>query len=106
MENNNNIPGTLYARVRQMILHEWDPIGIQGYKDWPQDEYDAYVRDVCELVLRSASLEEIIEYLWWLETEHMGLPGQRQHTEQFAKRILELVNEIRNVGNRSNRGEE
>jgi hypothetical protein len=88
------IPKSLYDHVRHMILHEWDPIGIQGYIDWPQDEYDSYVPDVCQLILRGASCDEVIGYLWWLETEHMGLPGQRERTEQFAKRVIEIGEEV------------
>jgi hypothetical protein len=32
---------------------------------------------------------ELFDYLWWLETEHMGLPGDRQATELFAHRLIE-----------------
>lgn len=87
---NKAIPNSLYDRVRVMILNDWDPIGIQGYTDWPQDEYDSYVPDVCKLILKRAAFEEVVAYLWWLETEHMGLPGQRKRTEEFAKRVLEV----------------
>jgi hypothetical protein len=84
----------LYDRVRHMILHEWDPIGIQGYVDWPQEEYDSYVPDVCHLVLSGASFEDVFAYLSSLETQHMGLPGDRQRTEQFARRVIEIGEEV------------
>jgi hypothetical protein len=78
-----------------MILHEWDPIGIQGYVDWPQDEYDAYVPDLCHLIMKGSSFEDVLAYLWWLETQHMGLPGDRQRTEQFARRVIEIGKEVK-----------
>jgi hypothetical protein len=78
-----------------MILHDWDPIGIRGYEDGPEDEYDSYVPDICYLIMRGTTFEELFAYLWWLETEHMGLPGQRQRAEQFAKRLLEVAEEFR-----------
>lgn len=89
------IPKSLYDRVRHMMLYDWDPIGIQGYMDWPQDEYDSYVPDVCQLLLRKASFEEVLAYLWWLETQHIGLPGDRQRTEEFARRLIQVGEEIR-----------
>jgi hypothetical protein len=91
---NKSIPTPLYDRVRHIILHEWDPIGIQGYKDWPQDEYDAYVPDVCQLLMRGASFEEVFSYMWWLETQHMGLPGERGRTEGFAKQLAMIGQEL------------
>lgn len=89
------IPGWLYDRVKFSLLHEWDPIGIQGYTDWPQDEYDAYVPDVCHLILSGASFEDVFAYLWSVETQHMGLHGDRSRTEGFARRVIEIGEEFR-----------
>jgi hypothetical protein len=82
------VPDVPFERIRDAILTEWDPIGIRGFKDWPEDEYDAYVPEVCELLLNRASFGQMFSYLWSLETEHMCLPGDRQRTEQFANYLL------------------
>ena len=37
---------------------------------------------------------EIFNVLWCLETEHMGLTGNRQAAEHFAERLTKLSNEI------------
>jgi hypothetical protein len=41
---------------------------------------------------------EIFDYLWWLETQHMGLTGDRQATEKFADRLLEIPSEVESAG--------
>jgi hypothetical protein len=84
--------------VRHIILHEWDPIGIQGYKGWPEDEYDSYVPEVCRLLIRSASFAEVFSYLWWLETQHMGLPGERERTGVFARQLTMIGEELGQQG--------
>jgi hypothetical protein len=83
----------LQNRVRYALLHEWDPIGVQEYPG-AQDEYDSYVPDVYRMLLSRATEEEILNYLWWLETRHMGLGGERERTETFAKRLLQIRDEV------------
>lgn len=60
--------------IREILLREWDPIGVSEIRE-AQDEYDAYVADVYRLLSRRASMNEVFDYLWWLETEHMGYPA-------------------------------
>jgi hypothetical protein len=83
----------LQNRIREALLREWDPIGIQEYPG-AQDEYDSYVPDVCRMLSSRATEEEILNYLWWLETQHMGLRGERERTEGFAKRLLQIRDEV------------
>lgn len=53
-------------------MSDWDPIGIN---DLPEaaDEYDMYLGDIFTMLDRSASQQEIADYLRWVETERMGL---------------------------------
>jgi len=78
--------------IKAALLKEWDPIGV---KDVPQaqDEYDSYAPHIYTL-LTTRTLRELSDYLWWLETEHMGLTGDREATEQFAERLLSIAREI------------
>ena len=80
----------LHDKVRGIILKEWDPIGI---KDFPeaQNEYDAYISSICDLLTSEKSEHEIFNYLWLIETEHIGLSGDEQHTRLIAKRLAELI---------------
>jgi len=75
--------------IRDALLKEWDPIGINAIAE-AQDEYDAYVWTVYKLLIEGKQKNDILDYLWWLETEHMGLTGDRQATERFAERLLRL----------------
>lgn len=79
--------------IREALLQEWDPIGIRGVPE-AQDEYDAYVPALYELLLQRSPAQKLFEYLWWLETEHMGLPGDHQQTRQFAERLARLPGEF------------
>ena len=70
--------------VRRAVNTDWDPIGVSD-PTAEMGEYDSYVPALCELLLKHASENEIFEYLWKVETESIGLQGNRQATEQFAK---------------------
>ncbi len=79
--------------IRSILLKEWDPIGV---KDVPeaQDEYDSYIPGVYKLLINRESSEKIFQYLWKVETDYMGLYGNRNHTRSIAKKLAELTGEI------------
>ena len=83
--------------IREALLHEWDPIGVSDIPE-AQDEYDSYVGAVYKLLITKRPQSEIFDYLWWLETEHMGLSGDRQGTEAFVDRLLRLPAELELMG--------
>ena len=35
----------------------------------------------------------MVDFLWWAETQHMGLAGNRRRTEQVAERLMRLHGE-------------
>jgi hypothetical protein len=90
----------LYKRYHQavkgVLLREWDPIGV-GRLGGPEDEYDSYVPVVCGLLMTRRTKREIFDYLWTLETQHMGMPGNRLATEHLAERLLRIPQEIENA---------
>lgn len=73
--------------IKQALINEWDPIGIGDIPE-AQDEYDSYVATIYKFYLQNKTKSEIFDYLWWIETEHMGLVGDRQRTEKFAEKLL------------------
>ncbi len=81
-----------HAVIKRIFLMEWDPIGISEFPE-AQNEYDAYVSEAYRLLARRAGVHEMFEYLWWLETTHMGLYGDRQRTEKIAERLVGLISE-------------
>jgi len=71
------------ARVRELFMNEWDPIGVRGV---PQatDEYDAHVAKAYVMLMdERASVEQITDYLWWVATEYMGLNPRKR----IARRV-------------------
>lgn len=79
--------------IREILVKEWDPIGISDIAE-AQDEYDSYVPHIYSQLIQHASEEEIFSNLWKIETDHMGLYGNRQHTGKVAKMLTELREQI------------
>jgi hypothetical protein len=78
--------------IRQVLL-EWDPIGVSKLPE-AQDEYDPYVPTIYRMLVQQKPQHEVFDYLWWLETQHMGLTGDRQATESYAARLMSIVDEL------------
>jgi len=56
------------ARVREVLMREWDPIGVAGIAE-ASDEYDAYVAEAYVMLMdRRATKEEIAAYLFDIAT--------------------------------------
>lgn len=79
--------------IRRALLKEWDPIGVADVAE-AQDEYDAYVSAIYKMLISRKLRHEVFDYLWWLETQHMGLRGNRQATERFADRVMQIPAEV------------
>ena len=82
-----------HSLIQEILLKEGDPIGVSHIPE-AQDEYNAYVGEVYRLLSRRATQREIFDYLWWVETQHMSLCGDRQRTEKIAEKLANLVAEI------------
>lgn len=82
-----------HEAIRRILLLEWDPIGIVDQPD-AQDEYDDYIHEIHGMLIRHEPRHRLIDHLWWVETEHMGLFGYRPRTEAVADQLLKLRTEI------------
>ena len=80
---------TFLNRVRVALLTEWDPIGIQEIPE-AHDEYDSYAPDICELLMGNQTIDSVFDYLWQLETDHMGLTGDQMRTRAFAEQLIRM----------------
>lgn len=83
--------------IRRVLLHDWDPIGIADIAE-AQDEYDGYVGKIYGMLIRHEPRHKVVDHLWWIATENMGLAGNRQHTEAIADRLLNLRDELETSG--------
>jgi hypothetical protein len=75
----------LMADIRQILLHDWNPIGFLV----PADEYDSYIPTLLRLLTRGADRHRLTEHLYALETICLALPGDRPRCARVADRLLE-----------------
>ena len=59
--------------IRQVLLSDWDPIGVANDPDCPQDEYDPYIGGVCRLLVDGSSVLAIALHLRHIEENRMGV---------------------------------
>jgi hypothetical protein len=80
-------------RVREILLHEWDPIKIAGMG--PDDEYDSYADKAYVMLMDERATEtEIAAYLFDVATEHMGL-SDRDRLAERSEHVAQLLISIR-----------
>lgn len=80
---------TLAERVRFILLHEWDPLGIADEPE-AQGEYDDYVAEIRALVISLEPRQRFIDHLDRIETDLMSLGGDRQRAGRVADRLIGL----------------
>jgi hypothetical protein len=83
--------------IRRILLREWDPIGVADIAE-AQDEYDSYVGKIHGMLIRHEPRHKLVDHLRLIETDNMGLAGNRQRTEAIADRFLELRDELEGSG--------
>ncbi len=62
----------IQQEIQELLMKYWDPIGV---KDIPEarDEYDSYIPTIYGILIARKSEFEMFNYLWHVETKHMGL---------------------------------
>ncbi|MEG6507505.1 hypothetical protein V6C03_00805 [Methyloligella sp. 2.7D] len=75
--------------MAEILREDWDPIGI---RDVPaaSDEYDDYAPGLAAKLLSGASLQELTEALLRIETESIGLEGDRARAAEIAAKLTML----------------
>jgi hypothetical protein len=86
-----------HAGIRRILLHDWDPIGVTDTAE-AQDEYDSYIGKIYGMLIRHEPRHKLVEHLWLIETEYMGLFGNRQRTEATVDRLLSFRDEVETSG--------
>lgn len=81
-------------RVREVLLGEWDPIGIRGVTE-AQDEYDTYAtRAYLMLTDEGADAQAIATCLCDIAASHMGL-GIRPELAEASRAAAETLARLR-----------
>ncbi len=73
--------------VRNVLLYEWDPIGIK-HEMGAQDEYDSYVPRIVDALLNDADIDSLADTLNEL-TKRMGLKPDRSRDLLTARTLLD-----------------
>jgi hypothetical protein len=79
--------------IREILLRGWDPIGIGDIAE-AQDEYDTYIPGIYGRLIHRIPEQELFDHLWQIETEQMGLSGDRTKTQQAARKLLLLNTQL------------
>ena len=83
-------PKHLFARIREVLLRDWDPMGLSDAPGSP-DDYDAVARELHALVTDpETTSERIAAYLRWVEREQMGLQRRPGMATGAAERVMAL----------------
>ena len=79
--------------VRDVLLRDWDPIGISGIPE-AKDEYDDYADVVLAMLTNeNATAEDIAGYLFKIATEDMALSDRKM--AKLCDRAAEAVVALR-----------
>ena len=73
--------------IRQVLYHQWNPIGISGL---PADEYDSYIGGVYRLLACGASIEQLVEHLTAVEREYFSQEPNMEHLLMTAEDLRKI----------------
>ena len=73
----------LYQHFHDILIKLWDPIGVHD-QPLAQDEYDSYIPQLISLLQRKPSQNDVAQHLHRIETQRMGLPGDRDNSYIIA----------------------
>ena len=74
--------------IRQVLYHDWNPIGVPGL---PEDECDSYIAPVYRILAGSRSEQELMEFPFNTERDTIGvLCESPEQLRPVACRLLEL----------------
>src|SRR5258708_1832650 len=70
------------ARIRDVLMHKWDPIGVSGIFE-AADEYDSYIGRIYWMLLdERTNHHRIANHLLGLATNSMGFSDGRELRER------------------------
>jgi hypothetical protein len=82
--------------IREILMREWDPIGVRNFAGSPEDEYDAYIDDVYTLATgRHTSQETIAAYLLAVQSQRMVLRVTDAARERCSRAAQSLIAKLR-----------
>ena len=77
----------LAAKIKAILLHDWDPIGVRDVPQ-AQDEYDGYVSRIASSMTATGAKQAIVAQLLEIERDRMGLGGDDYRAQRVADLLL------------------
>lgn len=78
-------------RVDRILWEDWDPIGINGCSE-ARNEYRGYAGNIVGMIWNGTTKTEILDYLFWAESERMGLNNKnRQEVDKKNFLVVEKI---------------
>ena len=91
-------PKHLFALIRDILLNDWDPMGLSDAPGTP-DDYDAVARELHALITDpETTVERIAAYLRWVEREQMHLQRRPGMATGAAERVMALRDDLEGSG--------
>jgi hypothetical protein len=81
----------LFQATIRRALQEWDPLGVT---DEAEDEYDAYVPTIYQMLITRKPRHEIVNYLLWLVVVQLQSSSDPQVIEKLADRLMRIEQEL------------
>ncbi len=85
--NNFEIRSKVSNEIDKILWEDWDPIGINDVA--PRDEYRSYVPQILNLIMNKKSASEIADRLYYIETEVIGVIGNKERCGKIAEKMIE-----------------
>ncbi len=79
------------AAIREVLVRDWDPIGVMDDPDWPRDEYDSYIGELHGFLARGESAEFIARHLCFIEEKFMGYGATRVSARMSVAEKLKAI---------------
>jgi hypothetical protein len=87
---NSSFNKIIYKQIQSILLEEWDPIGVKHIPE-AQDEYDNYALQVYKMLTERKTFEDLSKYLYFIETEHIGISGNHKRVKKAVVALFQLV---------------
>ena len=79
----------LENEIREILIKDWDPIGI-NFNENLSDEYDLYIHQIYSLLESGTNIEQMSDYLHYLEKEVIETCTNNEIRNKVAKKLINL----------------
>ena len=73
MQNRVQRAAEISKAIQEILINDWDPIGVRDDPECPRDEYDSYIGEIYASLARNEPADFIARHLCLIESQRMGL---------------------------------